>query len=98
MRHRRDDSDCSRRARKTEIPRWSIAAGRSIRRCKLGNLFERRQDFIRGHDVFPRELAHIANGHELDKPDVPWMIESESSEVANLVVVDSAHHDDVQLD
>ena len=43
-------------------------------------------------------VAHVADRHQLDEADVPGMVSVKPREVFDLIVVDAAHHDHVQLD
>ena len=56
------------------------------------------QNFLRGNDAIPRRFAHVTDGHQLDEAHVPWVIQREAREGFDLIVVDSAHDDDVDLD
>src|SRR5437870_4697327 len=48
--------------------------------------------------MLPGQLAHTTNRHELDESHVPLAIHREPGEIGDLVVVDAAHHYDVDLD
>jgi hypothetical protein len=47
--------------------------------------------------VIPGELAHLSHRHQFDESNMPVVLESESRKIADLVVVDPAHHDDVDF-
>jgi len=53
---------------------------------------------VTGDDMIPGQLSHVADGHQLDEPYVPRMIHCETRHRLDLVVVDAAHDDHVQLD
>ena len=51
------------------------------------------KNLIARHHMIPSKLAHFANGHQLDEPHVPIVLESEPRKIADFVVVDPAHDD-----
>jgi len=80
------------------VRRRTVAAWRSSARLEWSKYRCALEHFIAGHDVLGGELAQATNRHQLDEANMPRMIEREPCEIDDLVIVDSAHHDHVQLD
>ena len=78
----------------------SIALGRLIGSPDgLGreHLRDRRQDLVCGHHHCRRPDVTGLERHELDKADFDIALPSEPGKVDDLVIVDAAHHDGVDL-
>ena len=96
--HRRDDSDRTSGIRITEVHSGTVPALRSGIGLNHVNRTDARQHFICRNHMVEGEFAQLTNGHELDKTHMPGIVPRQRCEVGNFVVVDSAHHDHVDLD
>src|SRR6185437_15485794 len=57
-----------------------------------------REHIFRRHDMPELRIAHVAHGHQLDETHVHGQLECETRQCRNLVVIDAAHDDRVDLD
>src|ERR1700681_1894556 len=98
VRHRGNHPDSSGRIGKAVVARWSIPSLGPGGRLEVSNRFEVAENLVRRDNVIPGQLPHLTDWHQLDESHVPRMIDREARKVSHLVVVDSTHHDDVELD
>ena len=98
MRHRCDDTDSASGPWKREISRRAVSPRWAGNRSDGRDGLQSTKNLIRWNDMIPGEVAHLSDGHQLDKPYVPRTIEGQPRKIADLVIIDPSHHDDVDLD
>jgi len=98
VRHRRDYPDRAASPGESVISGGTISSGRAGVCRQRTDRAHARQHLVARYDVLPRQLAHLADRHQLDEPYVPLVVERQAREILDLVVVDAAHDDDIDLD
>ena len=48
--------------------------------------------------MVPCEVAHLSDRHQLDESHVPFVLDCQSGEIGNLIVIDAPHHNYVDFD
>src|SRR5205085_5213118 len=92
-----DDSDRADATFETKVFRGSVTARRPIRRRERPDARNTVEQLVTRHHVLEGQLTHPAHWHELDESHVPFVFESKARKILDLVVVDAAHDDDIQL-
>ena len=98
MSHRSYKTDAARSAAKTKISSGTVAPDGSLGGLERSDRFEPPHYFFTRHYMIPGQIAKLTDRHQLDEPHMPLAIQSESGEITNLVVIDSTHDHDVDLD
>src|SRR5205085_12315125 len=98
MRYRRDQVDPSASTFESEIFRRSVSARWRLGRRERRDTLQPPQNLLHRHYVLPRCRLHLADWHQLDESDVPFVCERQSREIGDLIVVDTAHDHDIELD
>src|SRR5689334_12824681 len=96
--HRRDHADRSRCTTEVVIRGGSVSARRAPADLERAKHRRTLEHFVARDDVLRGELTQTTDWHQLDESHVPRMIECEPREIDDLVIVDAAHDDNVQLD